>query len=100
MARCWVLRKRSGLVLLSRVVCAVRMLAVAGGFGSSLFLGLLLRSRFRVRLVVLSSVGGVRVVSGGLGLRVWWVARAVGHRTALLVAWVRSFGAWSLLPVG
>ena len=100
MARCWVLRKRAGLVLLLMVVCAVRMLAVDGGVGCSLFLGLLLCSWFWVRLVVLSPACGVRVVSGGLGLWVWWVARAVGHRTALLVAWVRSFGAWSLLPVG
>ena len=68
MARCWVLRKRAGLVLLSLVVCAVRMLAGAGGVGSSLFLGLLLRSWFWVRLVVLSPACGVRVVSGALGL--------------------------------
>ena len=52
-----------------------------------MFLGLLLRLWFRVRPEVLLLACWVVVVSGVLGLWVWWVARAVGHRTALLVAW-------------
>ena len=91
LARCWVLRKRAGLVLLSRAVCAVRMPAAAGGIRSTLFLGLLLRSQSGCVWWCCHLLGGVRVVSGALGLWVWWVARAVGHRTALLVAWGQVF---------
>ena len=45
MARCWVLRKRAGPVLLLHVLCAVRVTSVGGGAGLSLFSGLLLRLR-------------------------------------------------------
>ena len=79
MARCWVLRKRAGLVLLSLVVCAVRMLAAAGGVGSSLFLGLLLRSWFWVRLVVLSPA--------------WWGEGGVGRSGVVGV--VGGSGRWA-----
>ena len=67
LARCWVLRKRAGLVLLSMVVCAVRMPAVAGGIRSTLFLGLLLRSQSGCAWWCCCSLVGVRVLLGVLG---------------------------------
>ena len=67
MARCWVLRKRAGLVVLVRVVCAVRMLAVSGGIRFSLFLGLLLRSQSGCAWWCCCSLVGVRVLLGVLG---------------------------------
>ena len=84
MARCWVLRKRAGLVVSSGVLCAVRMGLAGGGARSSLSSGLLLCSRWRAcRVLLVACVWG-----GPVGLfasvRVWWVARAYGHRTALL----------------
>ena len=100
MARCWVLRKRAGLVLLSVVVCAVRMLAVVVGLGCRCSRGCCCARRFWVRPVALSPALWGGGVAGRSGVWVWWVARAVGHRTALLVAWVGSFGATSGRLVG
>ena len=53
MARCWVLRKRAGLVVPSGVLCAVRTAFSGGGARSSLSSGLLLCSRWRVCRVLL-----------------------------------------------
>ena len=86
MARCWVLRKRTGLVLLLQVWCAVRMMFVGVGVGLSLFSGLLLRSRVGRARCCCYLLVRVVVVRGAVGVGVWWVARALGHRTALLVA--------------
>ena len=100
MARYWVLRKLAGLVLLSGVVCAVRMPAAAGGIRSTLFLGLLLRSQSGCVWWCCCPLVGVRVVSGVLDVGVvggsgrWASNRFTG------CVWVGSFGAWSGRLVG
>ena len=65
LARCWVLRKRAGLVVPSGVLCAVRMGLAGGGARSSLSSGLLLCSRWRACRVLL--VAPLVGVAGGTG---------------------------------
>ena len=67
------------------------MMVVVGGAGLSLFSGLLLRLRVGRARCCCHLLVRVVVVWGAVGVGVWWVARALGHRTALLVTGVGVF---------